>query len=416
MNKESSDRFKICILTAARSEYGLLRPIIRKMLADPYFDVRVAVTGMHLAKDYGYTYKEIEEDGIPIDARIPVSIDTSSPEGISRSQAEELEGFAHYFRNRRPDAVLILGDRYEILPVGIAAINEGIPIAHISGGDVTEGAVDDIVRHCMTKMSCLHFVASELNENRVIQMGEEPNRVFRVGSMSAECARSVELMDAGELADSMINELNAPANVRNMICRDKGAENQRNLAIVTFHPTTLSDNSPEEQCRSLLEALNKVEGLSVIFTKANSDLGGKIINDMIDDYVRKHPESSCAFTSLGQRRFLSAVALSDAVIGNSSSGLSEVPSLAVPTVDIGDRQKGREKGFSVISCNDTENEIIESIHKALSEKFRNEIISKSQNGDLNPYEKRGTSDNIVRIIKQQAIEGRLSVVKHFHML
>ena len=385
---------KICILTAARSEYGLLRPIIQKMKQDPYFDVRVAVTGMHLSPEFGLTYREIEEDGIEIDRKIEMLLSADSPAAISKSMALATIGFAEYFEERRPELLLILGDRYEALAVAEAAMNAHIPIIHLSGGDVTEGAVDDVVRHCLTKMSLLHFVATEQHRKRVIQLGEDPERVFRVGAMSVESALSVERMS------------------RDILTKELGFDwREDQLAVVTYHPVTLGSSSAEEQCKNLLEALDEIPHLKIIFTKANADADGRAINRMLDEYVAKNLEKACVFTSLGQKRYISAIALADVVVGNSSSGLSEVPSFHIPIVNVGERQKGRECGRTVISCPNKKDEIKRAVIKALSEEFKAAVMLEE-----NPYGMIGTSDVMISILKEYLSTHSLQLMKKFYDL
>ncbi len=391
---EQRNPVKICILTAARSEYGLLRPIIQKMMRDPWFDVRVAVTGMHLSPEFGLTYQEIETDGIAIDKKVEMLLSADSPAAVSKSMALSTIGFADYFEERRPDLLLILGDRYEALSVAIAAMNAKIPIVHLSGGDITEGAIDDMVRHCLTKLSYLHFVATEQHRKRVIQLGETPDRVFRVGAMSVESALSVERLNREQL----IKELGF----------DWGKDR---LAVVTYHPVTLADSNVIQQCSSLLEALDETEHLKIIFTKANADANGRTINRMLDEYVSTHSEKACVYTSLGQKRYLSAAALADVVVGNSSSGLSEVPSFHVPTVNVGDRQKGRECGKTVLSCSNRKDDIKEAIKKALSKEFKASIIH-----EQNPYGMSGTSDAIISCLKDYLEKHPLQMMKKFYDL
>lgn len=391
---EERERKRICILTATRAEYGLLKPIIQKFISNNEFEIRVVVTGMHLSPEFGLTYREIEEDGILIDRKIEMLLSSDTPVAISKSMGLAMIGFADYFEEISPDLLILLGDRYETLAVASVAMNARIPIAHLYGGDITEGAIDDAVRHAITKMSYIHFVATENHEKRVIQMGEEPKRVFCVGAMSVENAKRVQLLSKQELERQI-----------------DFAWGDNRLAVVTFHPVTLEQNTAEEQCRNLLEALDKIQHLNIIFTKANSDANGRIINQMLEDYVSSHKEKSCIFASLGQLRYLSAVSMADVVVGNSSSGLSEVPSFHVPTVNVGDRQKGRESGETVIHCDTNMRSIIDAVNKALSGRFRDEI-----KGAINPYEKVGTSDAIVDRITLFMRQNNIDLKKKFYNL
>jgi len=363
---------RVCIVTATRAEYGLLKPIILKLQAQNNLEVRVVATGMHLSPEFGMTCQEIEQDGIRLDRKIEILLSADTSSAISKSMGLAMISFADYFSERKPDLLIVLGDRYEILAVATTAMNARIPIAHLYGGDITEGAVDDVVRHAITKMSYFHFTATREHRRRVIQMGESPERVFWVGAMSVENACDVKKLSMHDLQEQIAFYWN----------RDL-----EKMAVVTFHPVTLEDDTAREQFQNILNALDYFEDLKVIFTKANADAGGRVINHMIDDYVNEHPQKSKAYTSLGQLRYLSAVSLADVVIGNSSSGLSEVPTFHVPTVNIGDRQRGRVCGKTVISCGVAEKEITDAIQKALSQTFRNEICN-----EKNPYEKKGTSE------------------------
>ena len=329
------EKKRICFLTATRAEYGLLKPIIEKMVSRKEFDVRIVVTGMHLSPEFGLTYQEIEANDMKIDRKIEILLSADTPSAISKSMGLAMISFADYFAESKPDLLIILGDRYEALAVAIAAMNARIPIAHLYGGDISEGAVDDVVRHAITKMSYLHFTATEDHRRRVIQMGESPDRVFCVGAMSVENARNEKKLTREELQKE--------------IGFYWDPENEK-MAVVTYHPVTLEDNTAKEQIQNLLRALDSFASLKIIFTKANADAGGRIINQMIDQYATEHPEKCIVFTSMGQVRYLSAVSAADVVIGNSSSGLSEVPTFHVPTVNIGDRQRGRMCGETIISC------------------------------------------------------------------
>lgn len=387
---------RVCIVTATRAEYGLFKPIILKLQAQNNLEVRVVATGMHLSPEFGMTCQEIEQDGIRLDRKIEILLSADTSSAISKSMGLAMISFADYFSERKPDLLIVLGDRYEILAVATTAMNARIPIAHLYGGDITEGAVDDVVRHAITKMSYFHFTATREHRRRVIQMGESPERVFWVGAMSVENACNVKKLSMHDLQEQIAFYWN----------RDL-----EKMAVVTFHPVTLEDDTAREQFQNILNALDYFEDLKVIFTKANADAGGRVINHMIDDYVNEHPQKSKAYTSLGQLRYLSAVSLADVVIGNSSSGLSEVPTFHVPTVNIGDRQRGRVCGKTVISCGVAEKEITDAIQKALSQTFRNEICN-----EKNPYEKKGTSDAIVKILTENLNKKNIDLKKHFYDL
>lgn len=366
---------KICIVTATRAEYGLLKPVIDKIHKSEKVELRLVVTGMHLSPEFGLTYREIEEDGYPIDQKIEMLLSSDTPAGIAKSMGVALMGFADYFSVNRPDMIVILGDRYEMLMVAASAMIARIPIAHLYGGEKTEGAVDEAIRHSITKMSQLHFTATEEYRRRVIQLGEQPDRVFNVGALGVENARKVSLLGKEELEQQIGFRFTKPT------------------IMVTYHPVTLETLTAREQFADILSVIDKHKEISVIFTKANADTDGWIINQMIDEYVGENSDRCVGYTSLGQKRYLSALQYVDAVLGNSSSGLVEVPSFHIPTVNIGDRQRGRACAKSVIHCRNTGQEIDKALQMALSEEFRQDLTTMD-----NPYEKEGTSDKIVETI------------------
>lgn len=376
----------IAVLTATRAEYGLLQPIIRKLCDDDEFDARLVVTGAHLSPEFGLTYKEIIADGIVIDRKIEILLSSDSPVGISKSMGLAIISFAEYFEETSPDALMVLGDRYETLAVCCAAMNQQIPIIHLHGGETTEGAVDEAIRHSITKMSYLHFTATEEYRKRVIQLGEDPSRVFNVGAMGVENALNMPLLSKEELEQSIDFELD------------------RKYAVVTFHPVTLDGNSAEQQFRAVLNALSKQQELKCIFTKANADADGRIINRMIDEYVADN-DRAVAFDSLGNLKYLSAVKYASLVVGNSSSGIIEVPSFRIPTVNIGDRQKGRLRAASVIDCEPEEKAISDAIHKALAGSYE-----KIQN----PYGDGHTSDKIIAVMKDIICGDKINLKKKFY--
>lgn len=383
---------KICVATGTRAEYGILKPLIDKIYHSKECELQLAVTGMHLSTEFGLTYREIEKDGYPITAKIEMLLSADTPAGITKSMGVELIGFADYFAVHQPDLVIILGDRYEMLMVASAALIARIPIAHIHGGEVTEGAVDEAIRHSITKMSQLHFVSTEEYRRRVIQMGEQPDTVYNVGALGVENVKSIRLLDREQLEKEIDFKFS-----------DK-------TVLVTFHPVTLEKMTAKEQFSNLLKVLDRHEELRIIFTKANADTDGRIINEMIDDFSSKNKKRCAAYTSLGQLRYLSAVRQCCAVVGNSSSGIIEVPSFGIPTVNIGDRQRGRVCAESVISCGNTIEEIQEALGKALSDNFR-EVVQKMKN----PYEGKNTSQRICKILSQKLQYG-IPLKKRFYNL
>lgn len=378
-------------MTATRAEYGLLRPVMFRIADDKMMELQVLVTGMHLSKEYGYTYQEIEADGFHIDIQVPILGKGNSAFDISCAMARALEGFGKYFAEltTRPDVLVVLGDRYETMAVVLAAANARIPIAHIHGGETTEGAVDEAIRHAITKFSYLHFASTDIYAKRIIQLGESPERVFSVGALGVENIKNVQLMSKAELEKSIDFSLDRP------------------YAMVTFHPVTLENESVEKQFIQLLEAL-EVFDMKYIITKANADAGGLLINQMIDKY-EKSRDSVLAIASLGMRRYLSALRYCCMVIGNSSSGIVEAPSFQVPTVNIGDRQRGRLASESIIHCEAEKGSIVKAMEKAASEEFVRSIADVP-----NPYEKTGTSKMIVEEIKYFLIEEKIELKKKFY--
>jgi GDP/UDP-N,N'-diacetylbacillosamine 2-epimerase (hydrolysing) len=383
---------KICVVTGTRAEYGLLRPLIEKLNNDRDFNLKIVSTGMHLSSDFGLTYKAIEEDGYIIDEKIEILSIYDNSVGIANSMSKAISSFAQYFESERPDLLIVLGDRYEILAVSIAATLLHIPIAHLHGGEITEGAYDEPFRHSITKMSHLHFASTEKYKNRIIQLGENPKTVFNVGAIGVENIIKMDLMTKNHLEKSIDFKLDKP------------------FALVTFHPVTLENSTSEIQVKELIKALDEIKDMKFIVTKANSDTDGRIINKILDDYYEKNKEKVILFKSMGQLRYLSAMKYCDMVIGNSSSGIIEAPVFKVPTINIGDRQKGRIKSKSIINCDPTKVSILESINKGRSEKFKNSLL------DMNNFYGDGnTSELIVRIIKEQLQKG-ISLKKKFYDL
>ncbi len=382
---------KICILTGTRAEYGLLKPVIKKLEIKDQFDVRVAVTGAHLSPEFGLTYQEIERDGIGIDEKIEILLSADSPASISKSMGLALIGFGDYFERLQPHLLVALGDRYESLAVAIAAMNCRVPIAHLYGGEITEGAIDDSIRHSITKLSYLHFTSTETYRKRVIQLGEHPDRVFCVGALGVENVLSEQLMSKSEVEDIFGRKLDE-------------------YAVVTYHPVTLDMNAARVQMEAILNACASNRNLTFIFTKANADMEGRTINQMIDSFVRNN-DHAIAVDSLGTNHYLSTLKHSCMVIGNSSSGIVEAPSLGIPTVNIGDRQKGRIQADSIINCEPTSEDIIRAMEEALTDDFR----SKAKQV-VNPYGDGNTSTRIVRILEGFLDNERPSLKKRFYDL
>lgn len=381
---------KISILTATRAEYGLLKPLIIALKETKLFDVRLVVTGMHLSPEFGLTYREIESDGIEIDDKIEILLSADTPSSISKSMGLAMISFADYFERLKPDMLILLGDRYETLAVASVAMNQRIPIAHLHGGEKTEGAVDEAIRHAITKLSYLHFTSTEEYRNRVIQLGESPDRVFCVGALGVENIMKEPLMDISELEKSIGFKLDKP------------------YAVITFHPVTLENSSAQKQITELLDACKTFKNMKFIFTKANSDADGRVINQEIDKFVINN-KNALVVTSLGMKRYLSTLKYAKFVIGNSSSGIVEAPSFGIPTINIGDRQKGRIQAESIVNCEPIKENIVNAINIAISEEF----VSKSKLA-LNPYGDGNTSSKIVNTIKAFFENEKIELKKVFY--
>lgn len=380
----------IVIITATRAEYGLLRPVIKKLKATKNIDAKVVATGTHLSPEFGMTVQEIEEDGISVDRKIEILLSADTPSAISKSMGLAMISFADYFEEIKPDAILILGDRYESLAVCSAAMNARIPIFHMHGGEATEGLIDEAVRHAITKMSYLHFASTEQYRKRIIQMGEEPTRVFNVGATGVENILNEELLTKRELEESLGFNLT-----------DK-------YVVGTYHPVTLENNSAESQITELLNALEQKNEYFYLFTKANADTNGRIINSMLEKYEMTHSNLRLV-DSLGMKRYLSALKYSSFVIGNSSSGLIEAPSLGVATINIGERQKGRVQGESIVNCNPVTSDIIKAIIKVEDEQFQKHIRE-----CVNPYGNGGSSAKIVSVIEDYILNEKVNIKKKFY--
>jgi UDP-hydrolysing UDP-N-acetyl-D-glucosamine 2-epimerase len=343
---------KICVVTGTRAEYGLLYWVMAGIRQTPGLELQIIACGMHLAPEFGLTYREIEADGFHIDAKVDMLLSCDTPAGIAKSIGLGTIGFADAFARLKPDVVLVLGDRFEIFCATQTAFVAGICIAHISGGEVTEGALDDSFRHCITKMSRYHFVAADAYLRRVIQLGEQPDSVFNVGDPGLENIARMPLLDLPEL------------------CARTGLHIDSPYFLVTFHPTTSDGPKSEVGLQALLEALDEFPDYGVLLTRSNADAGGRALNDMIDAYAISRPGRVVAVTSLGCVQYLSAMRHCAAVVGNSSSGIVEGPAMRVPTVNVGTRQQGRLKAESVIDCGDERTSIVKAITRAVTPEFR----------------------------------------------
>lgn len=375
---------KICILTGSRAEYGLLFWLIKDISLSQNCELQLVVTGTHLSPEFGMTVEEIVADGHTVDAKVEMLLSSDTAVGVSKSIGLGVIGFAEAFERLKPDLLLILGDRYEIFAAAQAAMISRIPICHIHGGEITEGAVDDAMRHAITKMAHLHFTSAENHKQRVIQLGEEPSRVFNFGAAALDGVHRLTLLAKSDLEKSLDFTLGSKC------------------FVVTFHPVTLENSSSEAHFRQLLLSLDRLPEVNLIFTKANADMHGRVINNLIHEFVAEKPGMRRAFDSLGHLRYLSLLKFADGVIGNSSSGLIEAPSFGIGTINIGERQKGRLRAESVIDCAPLSDDISRAIDKLLSTRFQKDLESVS-----NPYGNEPPSKKIVEVISSVPLTGIL---------
>jgi GDP/UDP-N,N'-diacetylbacillosamine 2-epimerase (hydrolysing) len=381
---------KISVITGTRAEYGLLRWVMQGIKDDPGLSLQVIATGMHLSPEFGLTYREIEKDGFQIDRKVEMLTSSDTPVGIAKSMGLGLIGFADALNELRPDIIVVLGDRFEIFAAVAAALVARIPVAHLHGGETTEGAFDEAIRHSITKMSHLHFVAANQYRQRVIQLGEQPERVFLAGGLGIDDIKRLKLLDRAELEASLDFKLG-----------------QKNL-LITYHPVTLENSTATLQMDELFAALAELRDTKLIFTMPNADTDGRALIKMVEQFAAQHPNAR-AYKSLGQLRYLSCIAQVDGVVGNSSSGLTEVPSFKKGTINIGDRQRGRLRAESVINCEPNRSDITAALQKLYSPNFQ-----ASLNYVTNPYGEGGASKLVVETIKQYSIDGVTK--KAFHDL
>lgn len=368
---------KICVVTGTRAEYGLLKPLMLLLKESDQFHLQVLVTGAHLSPEFGLTYQFLEQEGFHIDEKIEMLLSSDTANGIVKSMGLGMIGYADAFSRLLPDAVVILGDRYEMLSAASAASIFKIPIIHLHGGEITEGAYDDAIRHAITKLSAIHFTSTEEYKNRVIQMGEQPDRVFNVGAIGLDNISNLQLLTRQELEKNL------------------GVQFNKYNYQVTFHPETLGEKSSKEQFETLLSVIEKQKDSYFIFTKANADTDGRIINQLIDEFVMRNPKLASAYNSLGSLRFLSLVKFCDALVGNSSSGIIEAPSLHTATINIGDRQRGRTQADSILNCRVDIKEISDCFDQVKDQSFKKFI-----NQVVNPYGTGGTADKILWILER----------------
>ena len=375
---------KICIFTGSRAEYGLLKPLMNEIQKNSEFQLQVFVSGMHLSTEFGLTYRDIEIDGFFIDEKVEILLSSDTPVGISKSIGLGLISYSEALKRLEPDGIIILGDRFEAFACAIASTIASIPILHVHGGELTEGVIDEAFRHSITKMSYLHFTSTEAYRKRVIQLGENPRRVFNVGALGIDNIKNMKLL----LKKDLEKELKFKFGKHNL--------------LITMHSVTLEKDTSKKQFKALLEVLDEQKDTHLIFTKANADTYGRVINEMIDDFVIKHSSRAISFTSMGQVKYLSTMQFVDAVVGNSSSGIIEAPSFKIGTINIGDRQKGRIKAESVIDCKPIKNDIRKAIARLYSKNFQENLICV-----INPYGDGNTTKKIISILKSSNLNNTL---------
>jgi UDP-N-acetylglucosamine 2-epimerase (non-hydrolysing)/GDP/UDP-N,N'-diacetylbacillosamine 2-epimerase (hydrolysing) len=380
---------RICVATGSRAEYGLLRNVMGLLRDDNRADLSLLVTGMHLVPEFGMTVDEIIADGFPVSERVESQFASDTPSGMVKSLGVGVVGCTDSLERLAPDVVVLLGDRYEIFAVAMAASFLGIPVAHICGGEVTEGAVDDWIRHAITKAAWWHFVAAEPYRRRVIQLGESPERVFCVGTPGLDSVDHLARLDRKTLEDYL------------------GLKFLQHIFLVTYHPATLGDSDPKTAFSALLDALDHFKDATVILTHPNADAGGRALALMADAWAERNADRARCVVSLGQERYLSLMRHADAVIGNSSSGIVEAPALKVPTVNIGPRQDGRLRATSIIDCDETYEEIVRAIESALSQSFRDCLP-----GTTSVYGDPGSSARITEHLLTLPLPDRLRKIFH----
>lgn len=381
----------ICVISGSRAEYGLLSNLMHSIEKSSKLNLQVIVTGMHLSPKFGLTYREIEKDGFIIDKKIDIKISNDSPSEITKSTGLGMIGFADAFVELKPELVILLGDRYEILAAAFSAFVARIPIGHIHGGESTQGAIDEAIRHSITKMSYWHFVATDEYKNRVIQLGENPSRVYNVGGLGVDSIKKSNLISKKELTNKM------------------GIKFDKKNLLITYHPVTLEDGTSQKNFKSLINTLNELKDTYLIFTLPNSDSDSQVIKIMIKDYVAKNRDRSISFSSMGNLNYLSLLQFVDGVVGNSSSGLLEAPTFKIGTINIGDRQTGRIKADSVIDCKPNQNSVSNAIKKLYSNRFQNKLKTVD-----NPYGAGKATEKIMAILNKAILPNELK--KEFYDL
>jgi GDP/UDP-N,N'-diacetylbacillosamine 2-epimerase (hydrolysing) len=378
---------KVCIFTGTRAEYGLLKPLMDEIKSDLDLELQIVASCMHLSPEFGLTYQEIEKDGFNINEKVEMLLSSDTPSGIVKSMGLGMIGYTDALNRLKPDITVVLGDRFEALAFAIASYVNRIPIAHLYGGEITEGAIDDAFRHSITKLSSLHFTSTEEYRKRVIQLGEEPERVFNVGALGIDNIKKMKLLNKDEIE----SELGIKFKSKNL--------------LITYHPVTLKKDESEKEFKALLNVLREMEDTLFIFTKPNADIEGRKIIKLIEEFVKENNHKAISFTSLGQLNYLSIMQYVDAVVGNSSSGIIEAPSLKVPTINIGDRQKGRIRAKSIIDCKGTEEDIKRAFDAICDKKFKETLKNIS-----NPYGDGNSARKIKNILKHS----KISTIKKFY--
>ncbi|MBT4370497.1 MAG: UDP-N-acetylglucosamine 2-epimerase (hydrolyzing) [Candidatus Marinimicrobia bacterium] len=382
---------KICVVTGTRAEYGLLSMLMKSINDDTNLELVIIATGSHLSPEFGLTYKEIENDGFHIDKKIETILSADTPTAIAKSTGLGMIGIADALSDLQPDLMIVVGDRYELLAASFSAVTSRIPIAHIHGGETTEGAFDESIRHSITKMSWWHFAAAEEYRKRIIQLGENPERVFNVGGLGVDIIKNSQLLSKEELI------------------KKTGINFSSKNLLVTYHPVTLEDQTSKDNMHSLLEVLTEMNDINLIFTMPNADSDRNSIFSMIETFVSNYSDRAIVFTSMGHLNYMSTLQFVDGVIGNSSSGLLEAPSYQIGTINIGDRQKGRLKAESVIDCEPTKDSIKSALEIMYSKKFRSNLKSV-----LNPYGEGNATKKILEILKNSPLPKEIK--KEFHNL
>ena len=368
---------KICIVTGTRAEYGLLHDLMKGVQACPGLDLQVIATGTHMSPEFGLTHRDIEKDGIHIDKKVEMLLSSDTPTSITKSIGLGLIGFSDALEELQPDILLILGDRYELVSAAYAALIARIPIAHLHGGETTEGAFDEAIRHSITKLAYLHFTGAEDYSRRVVQLGEHPNRVFHVGGIGVDVIKHIKMLSKDELEDRI------------------GFKFKNRNLLFTFHPVTLEEGTAEEQIAELLAALVDLKDTGFIFTAPNADTDGRIISTKINAFVQDHTDCAIQFVSMGQVPYLSCLQYVDAVVGNSSSGLAEAPTFKIGTINIGDRQKGRLSSTSVIDCQSDRKSICIALEKLYSSEFKTALAHAK-----NPYGEGDACEKIIEVLRK----------------